>query len=384
MVPSMSDFIYLDYNASTPLAEEVLQAMMPYFTQHYGNPSSMSHSYSWAAAGGMTMARKQVAHLLHCDPSEIIFTSGATESINLALRGVLEQQPEIQTWTTEVEHAATFQTLKSAESKGYKIFWLKNEKNGLVPMDTLRAELERAPKETPKLVSFILAQNEFGSLYDLKTLSDICKEHKALLHVDATQAVLTQPLDVSKTPVDLLSFSAHKIYGPKGTGALYINKATLGRSLAPQSFGGGQEFGLRSGTPNVAGIVGMGAACALVEARQTKDQEHFKNLYHFFSTKMDQSGVKFFLNGDAQSRIFNTISITFPEHNSDTPLTLALAPFCLTQGSACGAGSTGPNRVLSALGLNERETQNTLRIGLGRHTSVSELEKLVEKLQQVI
>lgn len=380
----MSDFIYLDYNASTPLAEEVLQAMLPYLTQHYGNPSSMAHSYSWAASGGINMARKQVAGFLHCDPSEVVFTSGATESISLALWGVLESQPETITLTTDAEHAAVFKTLQAAKKKGYKVLTLKAENQGLVSMSSLRQALSDLDPNTSKLVSFIWANNEFGSLYNLKILSEICQEFKALLHVDATQAVLTQALDLSSVHVDLLSFSAHKIYGPKGTGALYINKSTLGRSLTPRIYGGGQEFGLRSGTPNVAGIVGLGAACALVQKRQNQDVEHFKNLYQFFNQKMQLSGLKFFLNGDSEQRIFNTISVTLPDHNADSPLTLELSPFCLTQGSACGTQSSGPNRVLLALGLSEKDMQNTLRIGLGRQTSVSELEKLVEKLQQVL
>lgn len=382
---SMSkDFVYLDYNASTPLAEEVLQAMLPYFTQNYGNPTSLSHSFSWAAAGGMTLARQQVADFLQCEPSEILFTSGATESINLALWGVLEQTQH-QVFTSTFEHSATFETFRATHKLlQHPLVFLKGQKNGLVDLATLDAALKTADPQKPKLVSLILANNEFGSLYDLKELSDICRTHKALLHVDATQALLTQRVQLKETPVDLLSLSAHKLYGPKGVGALYINKSTLGHSLSPRIYGGGQEFGLRSGTPNVPGIVGLGRACELIKERRSSDAQHFKSLYEFFEGKMRESGLRFFLNGDPEKRIFNNISVTFPEHQQVSPLTLALSPFGITQGASCGAQSGVQNRVLSAIGLNAKEIQNTIRIGLGRATGVSDLEKLVEKLQQVI
>lgn len=380
----MEDVIYLDYNASTPIASEVLDAMMPYLTHHYGNPSSNSHAMSWASAGGIHLARKQIASLFNCEPSEIIFTSGATESTNLALWGVLELQKKTELWTSNAEHSATYQIAQAAVKKGFKVRTFSCQATGLIDLDDLAQELQKQTANPHKIVSLILANNEFGSLYDLDRLSQVCKDHGAFLHLDATQAILTEKIDLSKTPVDLLSFSAHKIYGPKGSGALYVNKNTIGHELEPRIFGGGQEYGLRSGTHNVAGIVGLGEACRLVKDQQSRDRDHFTSLYKNFETSLAQTDVNFFLNGDSKSRIFHNISITFPKHNQIEPLTLVMAPFCLTQGSACGTYSVNQNRALEAIGLSEKEMQNTLRIGLGRTTDVSVLEKLVEKIRQVI
>lgn len=379
----MSEAIYLDYNASTPLAPEVWETMQVSYTQHYGNPSSQSHAQGWAAAGAVAFSRQQVADLLRCHSSEIIFTSGATESTNLALWGFLQKEPQTHIFTSNAEHAATYEVALAAQKKGTPVTFWPCEKDGLVSLENIEASLQKSTKT--KLVSLIWANNEFGSLYDLNQLSKICQKHQAYLHIDATQALLTEPIDLSQTKVDFISFSAHKIYGPKGSGGLYMNKQSIGHGLEPLIYGGRQEWGLRSGTLNTPGIVGLGKACALVQERHLEDKLHFHKLYQSLEKLLEtQTSLKFILNGSKEQRIFHNFSVTFPEYTPEKSLSVSLAPFCLSQGSACGTQQIQLNRALSAIGLNEKKMQSTLRISFGRPTTVSELEKLVEKIQQML
>lgn len=375
----MQRVIYLDHNATTPVDPMVLDSMLPYFSVNYGNPSSSFHPQSWSTAGAVKNARSAVAQLISAESSEIIFTSGATESINLALRGILTLQPETTLITSNIEHPATFEVSRWASKKGFKVKYLEVEKNGLVKIESI----EQALKDIsgPKLLSLILAHNEIGSLYETSKLSELKKKYDFLLHWDATQALLTGHVNVQTDLVDMMSLSGHKIYGPKGVGALYLRKSTIGHQIEPLIFGGGQEFGLRSGTLNVPGIVGLGMASKCALERRDADESHFKTLFNYFFDLLDKHKIQVILNGDSHSRIFQNINITLPESYSKIELMSHLQGFCLSQGSACSSQKNQANPTLQAIGLSETQMKRTLRIGLGRNTSLENLELFVDKLR---
>lgn len=375
----MQSVIYLDHNATTPVDQKVLEAMIPYFNVHYGNPSSSFHPQSWSTAGAVKKARAQVAELIGAEnPSEIIFTSGATESINLVLKGTLLKNAKLTLITSNVEHAATNEVAKWAQQSGFEVIYLNAKQNGLVAMEDLEKVL--ANTAGLKLISLILANNEVGSLYDYKAVGELKKKFDFFLHWDATQALLTDKLDAVKDAFDMLSLSAHKLYGPKGTGALYLKKSTIGHQIESLISGGGQEFGLRSGTLNVPGIVGLGEACALATQNRDKDLSHFKTLVKFFKQALKDHALNVIYNGDPESRIFQNINITLPESFADVELMSHFSGFCLSQGSACGSQKTKPNQVLEAIGLSANQMTRTLRIGLGRITTEQDLEKFVDRL----
>ncbi len=385
----MQKVIYLDYNATTPVDPRVLEVMIPYFSTHFGNPSGNSHSQSWMTAAAVKKSRSQVANLIHADPSEIIFTSGATESINLAIKGVLLKSSKTKLITSNIEHAAGHEIAKWTKNKGFKVQTLNVQKNGLIDLNQLEPELAKNNSDSIEkvdtiLVSLILAHNEIGSLYNLEDLALLKSKYNFILHLDATQALLTEEINVHEYNIDLMSFSAHKIYGPKGVGALFLNKKTVGHQIEPLIIGGGQEFGLRSGTLNVPGIVGLGEACDVVQQNRTKDSHHYLHLSQFLLKLLSEKNIEFKLNGDSKQRIFHNISITLPEAFSSKDLMSELHGFCLSQGSACGSGKVGPNQTLKAIGLNESEMQRTLRIGLGRSTEQKDLELFVDRLSSIV
>ncbi len=394
----MQKVIYLDHNATTPVDQKVLEVMLPYFITLYGNPSGNSHSQSWMTAGAVKNARAQVAELIHADPSEIIFTSGATESINLALKGVLKKSTKSKLVTSSIEHAAGIEVTKWALSKKFDVKILNVNTNGLVDLEILDSYLNECSKnlssegaddhgqlDTPAvLVSLIYAHNEIGSLYSIEKLSELKSKYNFILHLDATQALLTEEINVHAHKIDLMSFSAHKIYGPKGVGGLFLNKKTIGHQLEPSIDGGGQEFGLRSGTLNVPGIVGFGEACKVVSLKKSQDKIHFKNLSDYFKTLLEQSDLNVKFNGDLSQRIFQNLSITLPASFDSIELATVFNGFCISQGSACGSGKVAPNHTLASIGLTESEIQRTLRIGLGRNTTENDLKLFVQRLASVV
>lgn len=396
----MQKVIYLDHNATTPVDQKVLEVMLPYFNTLYGNPSGNSHPQSWMTAGAVKNARSQVAELINADPSEIIFTSGATESINLAIKGVLKKSTNSILISSNIEHAAGLEVSNWARSEGIDVQTLNVASNGLVDLNILAKKLEthledkkinfsefkknNLSQEPIILVSLILAHNEIGSLYSIEKISELKSKYNFVLHLDATQALLTETIDVHKNKIDLLSFSAHKLYGPKGIGGLFINKKTIGHQIQPLIDGGGQEFGLRSGTLNVPGIVGFGEACKITLAQRNTDKLHFRKLSEYFETLLKEHDINAKLNGDQSSRIFQNMSITLPEKYKSTDLLTLLNGFCISQGSACGSGKTTPNQTLASIGLNESEIQLTLRIGLGRSTTENDLKLFVQRLANTV
>ena len=376
--------IYLDYNATTPCDVQVFEAMKPFFSERFGNPASQSHSVGWDAERVVEKSRTQVSELLKCRPQEIIFTSGATESNNWALRGVIEsyllnnpQQP-IHIISTQIEHASVKKTLCALQKiYGLQVDFLPVNDQGVLQIETLKSAL----KPETKLVSVMAANNEVGSIQPLKAIGEFCRSQQIYFHTDATQLFGKAILNVDELGIDLLSLSAHKMYGPKGVGALYVRRRQPKVSLQPLFLGGGQEFDMRSGTLNVPGIVGLGKACELCkdQMNQWERVATFRNrLEEFFKLNF---GSDVIVNGEKSERIPNTLNISF-KTKSVAPLLRTLSEvIAVSQSSACSSGEMEKSHssTLVALGRSDFEIKNTLRMSLGMPTTLKEIEE-VEKI----
>lgn len=377
--------IYLDYNSTTPVDPQVFSAMEPYFRTHFGNPASFAHQWGWAARKGVEQAREQVASLLSAKPLEITFTAGATESNNWVLFGLIEKfraespQDPIHIITSQVEHSSVLNALKEVQRRGVEVDFLKTNKYGQVEVDTV----ERALKPHTKLMSFIWVNNEIGTINPLKELTQLAKEKKIYLHTDATQALGKIPVSVEDIPVDLLSASAHKFYGPKGAGLLYIRSSQPKVILPPLLFGGGQEHGHRSGTLNVPAIVGMGAAAELCQRLLPEESQRMTELRNYLWQGLQQRIPSVKLNGHPTARSPMNLSLTFPGKNIEQLLP-KLRRLGFSQGSACHTGSLEVSPVLKALGLTSEEAQGTLRLSLGRWTTREELDTALEVLSTAL
>jgi cysteine desulfurase len=367
--------LFFDYNSTTPVDPAVFEAMAPYFTEQFGNPSSQ-HSYGWTAAKAVSDARKQVAAVLNCDPKEIIFTSGATESIHLAIMGIALKVPikDSHFITTSVEHSAVQMTFKNLQAQGASVTFLPVSATGEVS----GTELAKAILPNTKLVSVIHANNEIGTINNLDEIAKVCVAKKIPLHVDGAQSFTKVDLDVKRIPIDLMSISAHKIYGPKGVGALFKRS---GLTLATVIAGGSQEEGIRPGTINVPGVVGLGAASQLamkVKSAETLRLRGFqKQILDAFSLN---PAIK--INGCLENRLCNNLSLTFLNADPDD-LMQKITKIAFSQSSACTSGMNSGSRVLSAIGLTTTEGEKTMRIGLGRFTTEAEVATLIEVLKSL-
>ena len=342
--------IYLDHNATTPCDPQVLEAMLPYFSRFYGNAASTHHSFGWEAAAAVELAREQVAALINAHPKEIIFTSGATESDNLALKGVFDRYRSkgnhIITVTTE--HRAVLDACAHLEAQGAELTYLPVDSEGLISLQ----ELERAIRPTTILIAVMYANNETGVIQPVKEISRIARDHRVIFFSDATQAVGKVEIDVEADGIDLLACSAHKIYGPKGVGALYVRRKNPRVSLTAQQDGGGQELGLRSGTLNVPGIVGFGKACAMCAELMAEEGIRTRGL----RDKLENALLALdgaHLNGGHSLRLPQISNISFPGTSSDQLLLAVQSDIALSAGSACTSGSLEPSYVLMAQGLGE-------------------------------
>ncbi|MEO8148576.1 MAG: IscS subfamily cysteine desulfurase [Bacteroidia bacterium] len=375
-----SNMIYLDYNSTTPVDEKVLQAMLPYFTEKFGNAASKTHSYGWIAEDAVEQARKQIAHLINAEASEIIFTSGATEAINLALRGVFEKYSTKGNHiiTVATEHKAVLDTCKYLETVGALVTYLKVDNGGLIDLN----ELENAITDKTILVSVMYANNETGVIQNIKEISKIVHSKKCLLMSDATQAVGKISVDVQNNGIDIMSLSAHKIYGPKGIGALYMRRKNPRVILAPLIFGGGHEKGLRSGTLNVPGIVGFGKAYEIAENDLQKNSNQIERLRN----KLEHELLKFknvSVNGIIQYRLPNTSNICFKGIESNKFIK-ELGDIAVATGSACTSALPEPSHVLRALGLSESDAYSSIRFSLGKYTTEEEINYTVEKIKLLL
>jgi cysteine desulfurase len=376
----MTRAVYLDHNATTPVHPRALEAMLPYFQAEFGNPSSSTHVWGLRARKAVEEARKSVADLLGAKPHEILFTSGATESNNLALKGCAwaraRTQPGRHVITTEIEHDSVTQALRALDREGFELTLIRPDPSGCVRTE----DLLRAFRHDTILVSVGAVNGELGTIQPFEDVAELCAKHKIAFHTDATQAVGKIPLDLSRIPIDLLSLSSHKLYGPKGVGALFVRE---GLPLEPLFHGGGQERGLRSGTLNVAGIVGLGAAARIRKEEMEDEANRLGTLREALWAGIRGICPDATQNGDAEHRIPGTLNVAFPRLPSERLLE-SLPGFALSAGSACHSGMHAPSPVLAAIGLDEDLASCSIRFGLGRSTTSEDVDALLSALGKVV
>lgn len=368
--------IYLDYQATTPVDPRVLEQMLPYFTEIYGNPASVTHAYGWAAESAVKQAREQLAQAIGADPSEIIFTSGATEANNLAIKGVAEAYlgQGRHLITVQTEHRAVLDPCTYLEGLGFEVTRLPVQPDGRLDLDRLATAL----RSDTVLVSVMAANNEIGVLQPLEAIGTLCHDRQVLFHTDAAQGIGKIPLDVQRQNIDLLSLTAHKIYGPKGIGALYIRRRDPRVQLATQLHGGGQERGWRSGTLPVPQIVGFGAAIELAMADMNRENDRLRDLRDRLWLRL-QTIDGIYLNGHPDQRLSGNLNVSIDGVNGQA-LLLALQPdIAVSSGSACTMAKVEPSHVLQALGRSREQVLASLRFGLGRFTTPEQIEYAAEK-----
>ena len=370
--------IYFDNNATTKVAEEVLEEMKPLFCRLYGNPSSM-HTFGGQIARKIRQAREQVANLLGCDPSEIIFTSGGTESDNAAIKGTLAAAPnKRKIITTRVEHPAVLTVCRELENQGHTVVELAVDKQGQLDV----AELEERIDDDTALVSIMYANNETGVIFPIDKIAEIVTDKGVVFHTDAVQAVGKLPLDLSKSNIDLLSLSGHKLHAPKGVGVLYVKKGTR---ISPFMLGGHQEAERRAGTENVPGIVGLGKACELAAKNIKEENEKVKHLRDKLENAILENCPGSILNGDKENRLPNTTNISF-EYIEGESILLMLDKYgiCASSGSACTSGSLEPSHVLRAMGIPFTSAHGSIRFSLSRYNTKKEVDYTIEKIPAII
>ncbi|WP_346267192.1 cysteine desulfurase family protein [Halalkalibaculum roseum] len=371
--------IYLDYNATTPVDPRVMEHMLPYFTEKFGNASSINHAYGWDAEEAVSIARDQLARLIGSKPSEIIFTSGATEAVNLALIGACRANAEKgdHIITCVTEHKAVLDTCHELEERGIEVSYLEVDASGAIDLE----ELKNAITGRTILVSLMHANNETGVIHPLKEIAEITREHDALLMTDATQSVGKISVDVEKLGVDLAAFSAHKLYGPKGAGALYVRQEPKAE-ISPVQFGGGQEKGLRPGTLNVPAIVGFGKACELCATEMEEDAKRLSQWRDRLEEELLALGdVR--VNGKKSMRLPHMTNLSF-EHIDGSKLLRSLRNLAVSQGSACTSGTVEPSHVLKGMGHSDELALSSLRIGLGRYTEEEEITIAIDTIKESI
>ncbi|MFC1226602.1 IscS subfamily cysteine desulfurase [Pedobacter sp. BG31] len=376
----MKQPIYLDNNATTPLDPRVLEAMLPYFTEKFGNAASRNHAFGWVAEEGVDYAREEVAKLIGCTEKEIIFTSGATEADNLAIKGVFEMYKEKGNHiiTAVTEHKAVLDTCKHLEKNGARVTYLGVKEDGLIDL----AELEAAMTPETILVSIMYGNNEIGVIQPVKEIAAIAHKHGALFMTDATQAVGKIPVDVNADGIDLMAFSAHKMYGPKGVGALYVRRKNPRVKVTAQMDGGGHERGMRSGTLNVPGIVGLGKACELCRLEMESEAIRLSALRDKLESTLSQMEESY-VNGNTQHRLPHVANISF-KYVEGEGLMMAMSDLAVSSGSACTSASLEPSYVLKSLGLSDDLAHSSIRYGLGRFTTEAEIDQAIEVTQRAV
>ncbi|MCL2915691.1 IscS subfamily cysteine desulfurase [Shewanella corallii] len=373
--------IYLDYSATTPVDPRVAEKMMQYMTMDgiFGNPASRSHRYGWQAEEAVDNARAQVAELINADHREIVLTSGATESDNLAIKGIAHfyQKKGKHIITSKTEHKAVLDTCRQLEREGYEVTYLEPAANGIIPME----RLEAAMRDDTILLTLMHVNNEIGVVHDIDAIGELCRSKGIIFHVDAAQSVGKMPIDVQKTKVDLLSISGHKMYGPKGIGALYVRRKPRIR-LEAQMHGGGHERGMRSGTLATHQIVGLGEAAAVAKADMEKDNDRIR----FLRDKL-WNGIKdieeTYINGDVDQRYCGNLNVSFNYVEGES-LMMALKDLAVSSGSACTSASLEPSYVLRALGLNDEMAHSSIRFSIGRFTTEEEIDYAIETIRNSI
>jgi len=371
--------IYFDYSATTPVDPRVAEKMIPYLTEHFGNPASRSHVFGWTAEKAVEEAREQVAALVNADPKEIVWTSGATESNNLAIKGAAHfyQGKGKHLITVKTEHKAVLDTCRELERQGFEVTYLSVKEDGLIDLEEFKAAI----RPDTILASVMFVNNEIGVIQDIPKLGEICREKGVLFHVDSAQAAGKVDIDLSKLKVDLMSFSAHKIYGPKGIGALYVRRKPRVR-LEAQMHGGGHERGMRSGTLATHQIVGMGEAFRIAKEEMHTESERVRMLRDkLLKGLMDMEEVH--VNGDLESRVAGNLNVSFNFVEGES-LIMAIKELAVSSGSACTSASLEPSYVLKALGRNDELAHSSIRFSIGRFTSEEEVDYAVKLLHEKI
>ena len=371
--------IYLDYSATTPVDFRVAEKMIPYLTEHFGNPASRSHAYGWDAEAAVEVARKQVAALVNCDPKEIVWTSGATESNNLAIKGAAHfySGKGKHLITIKTEHKAVLDTMRELERLGFDATYLSPQENGLIDIDTLKAAIR--PDTT--LIFVMLVNNEIGVIQDIEAIGNICREKSIIFHVDAAQATGKVEIDLAKLPVDLMSFSAHKTYGPKGIGALYVCRKPRIR-LEAQMHGGGHERGFRSGTLATHQIVGMGEAFRIAQEEMATENIRIHTLRDRLWAGL--SGIEeVYLNGDLDQRVPHNLNVSFNYIEGES-LMMAVKDLAVSSGSACTSSSLEPSYVLKAIGREDELAHSSIRFSVGRYTTEADVDYAVALIKSKV
>ncbi|ASA56447.1 IscS subfamily cysteine desulfurase [Vibrio gazogenes] len=373
--------IYFDYSATCPVDHRVAEKMVQYMTVDgiYGNPASRSHRYGWQAEEAVDTAREQIAALLNADSREIVFTSGATESDNLAIKGAAHfyGKKGKHVITCKTEHKAVLDTCRQLEREGFEVTYLEPEPNGLIDLNKLKT----AMRDETVLVSIMHVNNEIGVIQDIEAIGELCREHKIVFHVDAAQSAGKLPIDVQQVKVDLISLSGHKIYGPKGIGALYVRRKPRIR-LEAQMHGGGHERGFRSGTLPTHQIVGMGEACRIAKEEMQQDYDHAKKLRDRMLAGLEGMEAVT-VNGDLEQRLPNNLNISFAYVEGES-LLMSLKDLAVSSGSACTSASLEPSYVLRALGMDDELAHSSIRFSFGRFTTEEEVDYAVEQIRVAV
>ena len=373
--------IYMDNQATTPMDPRVLEEMLPFFMEKFGNAASRNHSFGWAAEEGVETARERIAKLVGATTKEIIFTSGATESDNLAIKGVAEMYREKGNHiiTAVTEHKAVLDTCKRLEKYGYRVTYLPVQKDGLIDLD----DLKRAMDDKTILVTIMFANNEIGVLQPVAEIGKLCHERGVVFHTDATQAVGKVPVDVIKQNIDLASISGHKMYGPKGVGALYVRRKNPRVQVSPIIDGGGHERGMRSGTLNVPGIVGLGKACAIATEEMAKESCHLAGLRNRLRDRIMNKLDEVYINGSMEHRLPGNINISFAYVEGES-LLMGINDIAVSSGSACTSATLEPSYVLKALGAGDDLAHSSIRFGLGRFNTEAEVDYVADRVIETV
>jgi cysteine desulfurase len=384
MTPALDDAVYLDHHATTPVDERVAEEMTPYLTENFGNPASDDHLYGAKAKEGVEQAREQISDVLNCRKEEIIFTSGATESDNLAIKGVADYAERKDKGnhiiTGETEHEAVLEACEVLEERGFDVTYLPVDDNGLIDP----ADVEEAIRNDTILISIMAANNEIGTIAPLKEIGEVAKSNEVFFHTDAVQALGYVPIDVEEMGIDLMSISAHKIYGPKGIGALYVRRRNPKVKLDPLLHGGGHERGWRSGTLNVPSIVGLGKAVQLADNEMEERTEHVDELTSYMWNRFEEELDSVVLNGHPENRIPNNLNISFVGVENKALVQNLQPEIAVSAGSACTTGKVEASHVLQALGGDEDLWHSAVRFGLGKDNTREEIEHATDQVIQAV
>jgi cysteine desulfurase len=373
--------IYMDNHATTPMDPRVLEEMLPFFMEKFGNAASRNHSFGWAGEEGVELARERIAKLIGATPKEIIFTSGATESDNLAIKGVAEMYKEKGNHiiTAVTEHKAVLDTCKRLEKYGYRVTYLPVQKDGLIDLE----DLKRAMDDKTILVTIMFANNEIGVVQPVAEIGKLCHERGVIFHTDATQAIGKVPVDVNKQNIDLASISAHKMYGPKGVGALYVRRKNPRVQISAIIDGGGHERGMRSGTLNVAGIVGLGKACAIATEEMAKESCTLAGLRNRLRDRIMSRLDECYINGSMENRLPGNLNISFAYVEGES-LLMGINDIAVSSGSACTSATLEPSYVLKALGAGDDLAHSSIRFGIGRFNTQAEIDYVADRVIETV